>query len=76
MEPQPTIVGGYLQVPDAPGLGIDIVEEAIAHYPSHGNVSNPPLDEMTYFRARPQRASWLESNVGLEENMLNFRNEK
>ncbi len=59
MQPQPTIVDGYLRVPDAPGLGIDIVEEAIAHYPSHGNVSPPTLDEYTYFRARERRSSWL-----------------
>src|ERR1700730_7040713 len=30
---------GYLAVPDAPGLGIDIVEEAVARYPSQRNVS-------------------------------------
>lgn len=76
MQPQPEIVGGYLQLPDTPGLGIDIVEDAIAHYPSDGNVHNPPLDEMTYFRARPQRAAWLESEVELEENMLNFNRDK
>jgi len=59
MQPQPTIVDGYLLVPDGPGLGIDIVEEAIAHYPSDGNISPPQLDEYTYFRARSQRAAWL-----------------
>ncbi len=47
-------------VPDAPGLGIDIVEEAIAKYPSIGNVSAPnPNEEYVYFRARNKRASWL-----------------
>lgn len=59
MQPQPTIVNGYMRVPDAPGLGIDIVEEAIAHYPSDGNVSPPNLTEYTYFRARDRRAAWL-----------------
>ncbi len=76
MQPQPTIVKGYMQVPDAPGLGIDIVEDAIAHYPSSGNISAPPLEEFTYFRARPQRASWLESDVDVVDNMLNFRSDK
>jgi galactonate dehydratase len=59
MQPQPTIVDGFMLVPDAPGLGIDIVEEAIAHYPSTGNVAPPTLPETTYFRARDRRAAWL-----------------
>jgi galactonate dehydratase len=59
MQPQPTIVDGYLQLPTTPGLGIDIVEEAIAHYPSTGNIAPPQLPEFTYFRAREQRAAWL-----------------
>jgi galactonate dehydratase len=59
MQPQPTIVDGFLRVPDAPGLGIDIVEDAIAHYPSDGNISPPNVAEYTYFRARDRRAAWL-----------------
>jgi galactonate dehydratase len=61
MEPQPTIVNGYMQVPTAPGLGIDIVEGAIVKYPSSGNIAPPQLPEYTYFRAREQRAAWLQS---------------
>ncbi len=42
------------------GLGVDIVEAAIANYPSTGNVSPPnPNEEYVYFRARNKRASWL-----------------
>ena len=63
MQPQPTIVDGYLHVPDAPGLGIDIVEDAIAKYPSQGNISPPQMEEYTYFCARPHRARWLESDA-------------
>jgi L-alanine-DL-glutamate epimerase-like enolase superfamily enzyme len=60
MQPQPTIVDGFMLVPDAPGLGIDIVEEAIAHYPSEGNVSVPSAaDDYLYVKARTQRARWL-----------------
>ncbi len=60
MQPQPTIVNGFMLVPDAPGLGIDIVEEAIAHYPSEGNVSVPSAaDDYLYVKARTQRARWL-----------------
>jgi galactonate dehydratase len=63
MYPQPTIVDGYLTVPQGPGLGIDIDEDAIAKYPSSGNVSAPTMEEFTYFRARSQRASWLDSGA-------------
>lgn len=62
MEPQPQIVDGFMLVPDAPGLGIDIVEDAIAKYPSSGNVSIPSgADEPLYVKARTQRAKWLNS---------------
>jgi hypothetical protein len=38
---------------------VDLVEEAIAHYPSRGNVSAPdPAEEPVYFRARRGRARW------------------
>jgi len=60
MEPQPEIAQGHILVPDRPGIGVDIVEEAIAKYPSSGNVS--PRDgpqEYVYFRARDHRAQWL-----------------
>ena len=55
----PEIVDGEIVVPDAPGLGVDLVEDAIAHYPSHGNVSAPREDEeLVYYRARRGRARW------------------
>jgi galactonate dehydratase len=60
MEPQPEIVQGYISVPDRPGIGVDIVEEAIAKYPSSGNISPPDSSqEYLYFRARDHRAKWL-----------------
>lgn len=59
MQPQPTIVNGAIVVPDTPGLGVDIVEEAIAHYPSTGNVSQPEMDEYVYVQAKYGRAAWL-----------------
>ena len=59
MEPQPTIVNGAIVVPDTPGLGIDIVEDAIAHYPSSGNISAPEMDEYVYVQARYGRDRWL-----------------
>lgn len=60
MQPQPEIVAGQIVVPDRPGIGVDIVEEAIARYPSQGNVSPPdPAEAYVYFQARPGRARWL-----------------
>ena len=59
IEPQPEIIAGQILVPDRPGLGVDIVEEAVAKYPPQGNVSPPqPEEEYVYFRARNRRASW------------------
>ncbi|HLV34664.1 MAG TPA: mandelate racemase/muconate lactonizing enzyme family protein [Spirillospora sp.] len=57
--PLPQVVDGHIVVPDAPGLGVDIVEDAVARYPSRGNVSPPnPNEEYVYFRARRGRARW------------------
>lgn len=58
MDPQPQIADGYLTVPDTPGLGVDIVEEAIAQYPSEGNIAEPNLDEYVYVQAKYGRAKW------------------
>lgn len=57
MTPQPVIRNGHLQVPDAPGLGVDIVPEAIVHYPSRGNIS-PPRTHF-YIQAKQARGHWL-----------------
>ena len=37
--PHPLSKNGFLQVPDAPGLGVDIDEDFVARYPSQANVS-------------------------------------
>ncbi|MFN8490654.1 MAG: mandelate racemase/muconate lactonizing enzyme family protein [Caldilineaceae bacterium] len=69
MQPQPTITDGFMLVPDGSGLGVDIVEEAIAKYPSTGNVSPPnPNEETVYFRARNKRASWLKPQASPNSN--------
>jgi len=60
MEGQPEIVDSQIAVPDAPGLGVDIVEEAIARYPSVGNLAPPPdTYDYQYVYARDRRALWL-----------------
>ena len=60
MEPQPEIRDGHVAVPDRPGLGIDIVPEAIAHYPSSANVSSPRTRH--YVQSRKNRRAWLSSS--------------
>jgi galactonate dehydratase len=43
--PHPKAVDGYLPVPDAPGLGVDIDEDFVALHPSRANVSVPVTAE-------------------------------
>jgi len=61
MTGQPKIADGHIIVPNTPGLGVDIVEEAIAKYPSRGNIAIPrDVDTYQYVLARPERARWAE----------------
>jgi galactonate dehydratase len=39
--PEIPTVDGFIEVPDAPGLGVDIDEDVVAANPSHGNTSTP-----------------------------------
>lgn len=60
MTPQPKVVDSHIAVPDAPGLGVDIVEEACAKYPSEGNISMPEdRYDYLYVWTREGRARWL-----------------
>lgn len=60
MTGQPQIEESHIVVPDAPGLGIDIDVEAIAKYPSEGNVSMPEETyDYRYVYARHARSKWL-----------------
>ncbi len=60
---QPEIVDSHIVVPDTPGLGVDIVEEAIAQYPSTGNISNPDdTYDYQYVAARMGRSRWLNTD--------------
>lgn len=62
----PETVNGYIEVPDRPGLGVDIDEDVVAKYPSQGNTlrAGSPNDdayepgtfeEHVYFQARYSR---------------------
>lgn len=64
------VVDGHLPVPDAPGLGVELVEDEIARYPSVRNVGDMPLDgsgayepgtvdECVYFQTRLGRRARL-----------------
>ena len=60
MDPSPEIINGFMKVPNSPGIGVEIAEDAIKKYPSSGNVIAPdPREDYLYFRAMPQRAKWL-----------------
>ena len=67
--PHPIQKDGFLSVPDAPGLGVDIDEEFVARHPSRGNVAMPVLqdsnsyaegtrDEHAYVQTRLRRARY------------------
>ena len=65
---------GHLPVPEAPGLGVEIIEDEIAKYPSEVNVSAHPEDdgescvlgtaaESVYFQTRHGRRARLRRTV-------------
>jgi len=71
--PAPKVVDGHMKVPDAPGLGVDIVVEEILKYPSRRNVREISADngtaytpgtahEVPYFQTRLQRRQKLRIN--------------
>ena len=63
MTGQPEISDGYIVVPDAPGLGIDLIEAEINLYPSTGNSNHPdPTHDYQYVTTKTERASWLSGN--------------
>jgi galactonate dehydratase len=67
--PVPQQIDGHLAVPDAPGLGVDIVEEAVARYPSRMNVGMGKGDyepgtegEFVYVQTRLKRSAYFRGN--------------
>ncbi len=68
--PHPLSVDGFLKVPDAPGLGVDIDEAFVARFPSQANLSVQVSassgsyapgthDENVYVQTRLQRARYF-----------------
>ncbi len=39
------VENGAIRVPEAPGLGVELVKDEVARYPSLRNVSDPPADD-------------------------------
>lgn len=74
--PVPEVVDGHLAVPEAPGLGVDLVLDEIARHPSRRNVADPPPDdgrayepgtagECVYFQTRLERRRKLRPSAPL-----------
>lgn len=70
IQPHPPTVDGYIDIPTAPGLGVDIDEAVVAANPSVGNVSIPgsaedpacepgTYAEYPYFQHRFRRAKTM-----------------
>ena len=70
IDPVLPAVDGYIEVPNAPGLGVDIDEDFVARYPAESNVIVPisvgsgayapgTEDENVYFQSRFQRRKAL-----------------
>jgi galactonate dehydratase len=52
-------------VPDAPGLGVDIVEEEVEKYPGHRNVADmPPDDGWAYEPGTVDEAVYFQTRLG------------
>jgi galactonate dehydratase len=73
VDPVLKVVDGHLPVPNAPGLGVDLVIDEITRYPSVRNVSSMPVDdgwsyekgtvdENVYFQTRLSRARKLKGS--------------
>ena len=62
MAPQPQVVDGHMTPPDGPGLGVDLVDEAIERYPGSpgsGGYFRDSRYDFQYVHARRSRARWL-----------------
>ena len=59
---QPVINDGHILVPDCPGLGVDLDDEAIERYPPQSNaipVEEDPDYDYQYVAAHRRQAAWL-----------------
>ena len=68
MQPQPQVVDSHIVVPDAPGLGVDLIDEVMEANPGSliapfrpGNADHEYDHQFIW--AQQQRASWLKGEV-------------
>ena len=68
MQPQPQVADSHIVVPDAPGLGVDLVDEVIEQNP--GSLIAPMREgnsdqqhDYQFIWPQRQRASWLKGDV-------------
>ena len=68
MQPQPQVADSHITVPDAPGLGVDLVDEVIEQNP--GSLIAPMREgnrdqqhDYQFIWPQRQRASWLKGDV-------------
>jgi len=72
VDPHPETINGYIEVPDRPGLGVDIDEDVVAAHPSQGNTTRAgspddgnyepgTYDEHVYYQSRYRRQATLRS---------------
>ena len=63
MAPQPEVVDSYMVIPDGPGLGVDLVDDAVEKYAtdlvSFAGYTQDNTYNAQYVYARHPRASWL-----------------
>jgi galactonate dehydratase len=59
------VADGHLPVPDAPGLGVDIVEEEVTRYPGTRNVADmPPDDGWAYEPGTVNEGVYFQTRLG------------
>ncbi len=63
MAPQPEVVDGYMALPDGPGLGVDLVDDAVERYATeltaYAGYAQDNTYNAQYIFARHPRAAWL-----------------
>ena len=74
-QPHIPTVDGYIEVPDRPGLGVDIDEDVAAAHPSHGNTStHGSPDDGNYEPGTYEEHVYVQSRYRRQQTMRPPRN--